>query len=91
MLENDAHFAAATTAALMALLAQSFVSPVFNNPASPMMLSLLAVPWMIRIAERNQCYLSLHDKPTDHFASPASGSKDGFLHHVIRSKFKFGR
>lgn len=105
MPESDAHFAAAATAALMALLVQSLVSPVFNNPASQMMLSLLAVvyvraiplpfeqvrlaigrpvavvamvavvltaylvaPWMSRIAERNQCYLSLHDKPTGHFA-----------------------
>lgn len=105
MTENDAHFAAATTAALMALLAQSFVSPIFNNPASQMMLSLLAVvyvravplpfeqvrlaigrpvavvamvvlvltaylvaPWIGRTAARNQCYLSLHDKPTGHFA-----------------------
>lgn len=40
---SDAEFQVAATAALVALLAQSFVSPVFNNPASQILLSLLAI------------------------------------------------
>ena len=40
---SDAEFQVAATAALVALLAQSFVSPVFNNPASQILLSILIV------------------------------------------------
>jgi hypothetical protein len=39
----DREFSIATIAALFALIFQSFVSPVFNNPASQMLLSLFAV------------------------------------------------
>ena len=50
-LRNDSHklasfereFAIAAVAALLALLVQSLVSPVFNNPASQILLSLFAI------------------------------------------------
>lgn len=108
---TSSSFQIAAIAALIALLAQSFVSPVFNNPASQILLSVLVVlcahgkheiepvsqgvlstrirrlaiaalavlifsswlvtPWIIRIAERNICYvnhISLGTVPTQPFS-----------------------